>query len=63
MAEVIDASNMRPSEIAQYVMGLEKALTEITRLEQENAHLKKRVNGMRLHMGWEPIDFDHWGEL
>ena len=59
----INPHDMRPSEITTYVVATEKALDEITRLELENQSLKKQVNGLRLHMGWEPIDWEGYGEL
>ena len=60
--DAVDACNMRPSEIEQYVLGLEKAISEVTRLELENSALKRLHNGLRMHVGWQPLDFDHWGE-
>jgi len=54
----IDATDLRPSEIAEYVSGLNGAISHITDQEQDIERLQRTVNGLRLQLGWTPLEFE-----
>ena len=56
----IDAHSMSPSEIAETVKALHKAIECISELEQDKRDLRKLVNNYRMHLGYHPIN---WREI